>query len=98
MANMSPIAITFEDTGLVVSTSAGRSFMEICDEFNTPVLIGCRSASCGTCLVRITAGGDNLSPTSETEAILLSVLADGDPQARLACQCTVHGPISVRSF
>ncbi len=92
------ITISFEDTGLVVTSSAGRPFMEICDEFNTPVLMGCRSASCGTCLVRITAGGDHLSPITESEAILLDVLADGDPQARLACQCSVHGPISVRIF
>jgi ferredoxin len=94
----SPITITFEDTGLVVTTSPGRSFMEICDEFNTPMLMGCRSASCGTCLVRITEGGDHLSPITESEAILLDVLAEGDPQARLACQCSVQGSISIRSF
>ncbi len=92
------ISLSFEDSGLLVTTAAGRSFIDICDEFNTPVLMGCRSASCGTCLVRITSGGENLSPVTQSEAILLDVLADGDPQARLACQCSVHGPISVRIF
>jgi 2Fe-2S ferredoxin len=98
MATTSPITITFEDTGLVVTTSVGRTFMEICDEFNTPVLMGCRSASCGTCLIRITSGGEKLSPPTESEAIMLDVLADGDLQARLACQCSVYGSIVVGSF
>lgn len=98
MASTPSITISFEDIGLVVTTMAGRPLMEICDEFNTPVLMGCRSASCGTCLVRITAGADHLSPITESEAILIDVLADGDPQARLACQCSVHGSISLQSF
>ncbi len=81
MTATTPITLSFEDTGQVITTNAGRPFMEICDECNIPVLLGCRSASCGTCLVRITAGADHLSPITESEAILLDVLADGDPQA-----------------
>jgi ferredoxin len=94
----SSIEITFEDTDQLVTSVAGRRFLDICDEFNTPILFGCRAASCGTCLIEVTAGADHLSPVTEEEKILLEVLAEGNLQARLACQCVVEGSISVRSL
>lgn len=54
------------------------------DVTNSPLLFGCRTGICGTCLVRID-GGD-LPPPSDDEKELLDLLAPGDPQARLACQ------------
>jgi ferredoxin len=98
MASTQPIEIIFEDTGPAITTMPGRSLMDICDEFNTPILFGCRSASCGTCLVRVTSGGDMLSPITSSEAILLAVLANDDPEVRLACQCIVNGSISVKTL
>jgi 2Fe-2S ferredoxin len=92
------IEIFFEDTGKALKTSAGRRFIDICDEFDTPILFGCRSASCGTCLVEVTGGMENLSPVTDEEAILLEVMAEGNPLARLACQCVVNGSISVKTL
>lgn len=50
---------------------------------NSPILFGCRTGLCGTCLVRVQ--GD-LPPPGLEEAELLAILAPGDGQARLACQ------------
>jgi ferredoxin len=53
------------------------------DAGNSPLLFGCRTGICGTCLVRVR--GEVPAP-SDDERELLEVLAPGDPEARLACQ------------
>ena len=90
------IEVHFEDTGQIVKTSEGRRFIDICDEFETPVFFGCRSASCATCLIEVVQGLENLSPMTDAEDALLSIVAEDNPQARLACQCKINGPISVK--
>lgn len=90
------INIFFEDTSKIISTDSGRRFIDICDEFDTPILFGCRSASCATCLVELTCGAEHLNPITAEEAILLEVMAEGNPAARLACQFTINGSISVK--
>ena len=59
---------------------------------NSPVLFGCRTGICGTCLV--TVRGD-LLPPSEAEQEILDMLAPGNLQARLACQLDVMGEIAI---
>lgn len=92
----SPITINFEDTGQILQTKPGRRLVDICDEFNTNLLFGCRSASCGTCLIEVLEGSENLSPVTEEEEVLLDVLAEGHLKARLGCQCIVNGSITLR--
>lgn len=92
------IELTFEDTGKTVRTAAGRRFIDICDEFDTPVFFGCRSASCATCLIEVTEGMDNLTPRTEEEEVLLEIVAEDNAQARLACQCVVNGPVTVKTL
>jgi ferredoxin len=59
---------------------------------NSPVLFGCRTGICGTCLVTVI--GD-LSPPDAAEQEMLDLLAPGNPQARLACQLDVVGEIAI---
>ncbi|MFM1843014.1 MAG: hypothetical protein RLZZ490_1753 [Cyanobacteriota bacterium] len=47
---------------------------------------------CGTCLVEITAGMENLSPKTPFEE---KVLRKKPENYRLACQTMVNGPVSV---
>lgn len=47
---------------------------------------------CGTCVVEITEGMENLSPRTDAENRLLKKKPDN---CRLACQTLVHGPVSV---
>jgi ferredoxin len=49
---------------------------------------------CGTCIVEITEGLDNLSPRTPVEEQKLKKLPDN---YRLACQTLVNGPISVKT-
>jgi ferredoxin len=51
---------------------------------NSPVMFGCRTGLCGTCVVRL-AGGDP-DPASADEAEVLELYAPDHADARLACQ------------
>ncbi len=59
---------------------------------NSPILFGCRTGICGTCIVAIE--GD-IPPASEEEIELLEVLAPENPKARLACQIELTNDIKI---
>ena len=59
---------------------------------NSPILFGCRTGICGTCLVVATG---NMLPPNEEETEVLSILAPGIPTARLACQLIPTGDLSM---
>ncbi len=59
---------------------------------NSPILFGCRTGICGTCLVVIT--GD-VAPPGPDEQELLDVLAPDCPQARLACQLDITHDLEI---
>ena len=91
------LVITFEDCQQTIETSPGRKLIDICDDLKSPILFGCRACSCGTCLIEITKGEENISPATEQEKLLLSVIAQDNSQARLACQCTINGSVSIKT-
>lgn len=58
-------------------------------------LINCGGhGQCGTCIVEIVEGMDNLSPRTEVEDRKLKKKPD---TYRLACQTLVEGPVSVKT-
>ena len=62
---------------------------------NSPVLFGCRTGICGTCIVVIK--GD-IPPPSEAEKELLEVIAPNNELARLACQIDLTNDIEITSY
>ena len=64
---------------------------------NSPVLFGCRTGICGTCLVEVEeeSNGNLLAP-SEEERELLEIIAPDIQRARLACQVELRADIKVR--
>ena len=62
---------------------------------NSPILFGCRTGLCGTCLVRITG---KISPPEPEESEILEIFAPHDPQARLACQIELTGDITIARY
>jgi ferredoxin len=56
------------------------------------VSFGCQSGACGTCMIEVLEGADNLTPLTEAEQAM--GLAKNE---RLACQCTLkQGIIKIR--
>jgi len=82
----------FDESFAPVELAEGAALSEHLDVGNSPLLFGCRTGICGTCLVRV-AGV--LPPPSDDEKELLEMLAPGDAQARLACQLKLVGDITL---
>ncbi|AKG22795.1 2Fe-2S iron-sulfur cluster-binding protein [Calothrix sp. 336/3] len=59
---------------------------------NSPLLFGCRTGICGTCLIEVSG---NISPATEEETEVLEILAPGNKKARLACQIQVTGDMEI---
>lgn len=62
---------------------------------NSPVLFGCRTGICGTCLVLVKG---NVSPPQPDEQEVLQILAPDTPDARLACQIQLMGDVEIRKM
>ena len=66
---------------------------------NSPLLFGCRSGLCGTCLIEVeTPGPATIEPPADDEAEALELYAPGNPLARLACQLVLTADIRVRKI
>lgn len=66
---------------------------------NSPVLFGCRSGLCGTCLIEVKpmcAG--TLDPPGIAEHEALEIYAPGNPHARLACQLALSVDVHIRKI
>ena len=66
------------------------------DATTSPILFGCRTGICGTCIVEVLSGEENLNPPDEDEAELLEIMADDLSHPRLACQLRCDGDVSVK--
>jgi ferredoxin len=65
---------------------------------NSPVLFGCRSGICGTCLIEVEVVTNNLLPPAELEAETLELHAPTNPKARLACQLSLTACITLKKI
>jgi ferredoxin len=64
---------------------------------NSPVLFGCRTGICGTCLVEVEEEVSGRLPApSADESELLEIIAPDISRARLACQLELRADIKVR--
>ena len=82
----------FDESFAPVELAEGSAISEHLDVGNSPLLFGCRTGICGTCLLRVEGP---LPPPSAEEQELLDMLAPGDAQARLGCQIKLTADITV---
>jgi len=75
---------------------AGANLSEHLTVNNSPILFGCRTGICGTCLIEVVTRQDGslTSPTLE-ERELLDIVAPDNPRARLACQIVLWVDITI---
>ncbi|MEO0605327.1 MAG: 2Fe-2S iron-sulfur cluster-binding protein [Myxococcota bacterium] len=91
---MSTIEVSFGDEAYApVRLAAEAPLAEHLDAVNSPLLFGCRTGICGTCLVRLQ--GPAKAPDDD-EQEMLEVFAPDDPRARLACQLACTGDVVIR--
>lgn len=84
----------FEPLEIERGTSLARKLTAV----NSPVLFGCRSGICGTCLIEIEEGYESLPPPGPDELEALELFAPGNPRARFACQLEPADNLSIRKI
>lgn len=67
----------------------GGRLLDACDEARAPVSFSCRSATCGTCVVRVLEGAAHLEPAGQEERELLCSLGLVATH-RLACRASIR--------
>ena len=78
-----------------IEVAAGQPLAEMLTVQNSPVLFGCRTGLCGTCVVGV--AGD-VGEASIDELEILELYASDNPMARLACQLSVRGDVVLTSM
>jgi len=92
---MAKAKVTFVDIDLSVNVPAGTRVIEISEKVGSGLVYGCRECDCGTCLMKVEEGWDNLSEPSVLEQKVLKENLAGR-HYRLACQAQVLGDVKVR--
>jgi ferredoxin len=85
---MAKAQLTFADINTTVTVPAGTRVIEISDKVNSGIIYGCREGDCGTCLMKVVSGIENLTEPSVLEDKVLKEHFAGR-HFRLACQAQV---------
>ena len=76
--------LEFEHNGETNELADGSSIAEVCEDAGVP--FACTEGVCGTCVVEVSEGAENLSEPTEEEK---DFLGDDCSFERLACQCKI---------
>ena len=74
--------VTDVKTGKSEEVKNGDDIREACEKLGVP--FGCEEGICGTCMIDVVEGENNLSELTEQEKDLMR-----DKKHRLACQCKI---------
>lgn len=86
--------VKFKDDDLEVEADTGANLKEIAQAEGASIPFGCEQGICGTCLINVPAGAENLSDQTDQEKETLEAMG-AEPGQRLACQCQVEGDVTV---
>jgi ferredoxin len=93
MSNISHYTVDFPNTDCaLVNIDIHQPLSVSLTLQNSPILFGCRTGICGTCLVIAT--GDMVPPDAAEQEVL-EIFAPNCPTARLACQIKPLGSLSL---
>jgi len=76
--------IAIEGSGEEIELPDGSSIIEVCEQAGVP--FACTEGVCGTCVIEVTEGMENLSSFNQAEKDFLGEL----DRERLACQCSIR--------
>jgi ferredoxin len=83
--------VRFLPSGFEAPVSPGAQLVDVVDDHpEAEVPFSCRSATCGTCRVRVVEGAGALAPAADEEREVLALFGD-PPEVRLCCQLRLTG-------
>lgn len=86
--------LKFVNTGEEVELDDNSSIAQSCEEAGIP--FACTEGVCGTCIVEVVKGGENLNTPTQAEIDFLG--EQGTKRERMCCQCTIKSGIVEISF
>lgn len=91
--NQTTYTVSFPETEYPTLTLASNSLLsEHLTVQNSPILFGCRTGICGTCLIEVEG---NIPPPNLAEREILEIFSSGNKRARLACQIKLTNNIKI---
>lgn len=85
--------LEFFHNGEEVNLPDGAPIADACEEAGVP--FACTEGVCGTCVIEVKEGKENLTPPTKEEE---DFLGEGTQDERLACQCKIKGGCVKISF
>ncbi len=87
--------VAFKSGHAPIRIDAEASLSDILTCANSPVLFGCRTGICGTCLSRVRGLQGGLPPPAADERESLEVNGAKTPDCRLLCQIDLTADIEI---
>ncbi|NVK18831.1 MAG: (2Fe-2S)-binding protein [Methylocystaceae bacterium] len=91
---MAKATVKFSDIDLSVVVPVGTRIIEVSEKVGSGIVYGCRECDCGTCIMMVEEGMENLSTPSMLEDQVLRDNMAGK-EFRLACQAQVLGDVTI---
>ena len=86
-----PLKIKFNKTEQEIErTEEEVPLIQVCYDEDTPINFGCRIGMCGTCMIKITDGIENVSEKNQAEEDMML-----EEDERLGCQCIIKGDVEI---
>lgn len=82
--------IVFLQDGIATDAQAGEQLADVVDRAGALVPFSCRDGTCGTCLIEVKRGGENLNAALEKEKETLAIYGGDENKHRLCCQCVIE--------
>ena len=86
--------VTFKNSGEQIETAQGSFLKDAVREKGWPIAFGCEDGVCGTCIIQIHEGKENLDAMEEKEGQTLDMMGLKDGEHSLCCQCKVNGDVT----
>ena len=90
--------IIFSNNKQEAEAKKGSDLKETTKAKGWPIAYGCEDGVCGTCIVEIEEGAENLNPMDEQEKQTLDIMSMNDGKHRLACKCKVNGDLKIKAI
>ena len=90
--------VIFKNNGEEANAEDDGRLQQTIQTAGWPVAFACEDGVCGTCLIHVTEGAENLSEMDEREKQTLEMMGMDDGEHRLACQCKVKGDVTIEGM
>ncbi len=90
--------VTFKNQDESAEVEANTELKDVTKDEGWPIAYGCEDGVCGTCLIKVTDGKENLSKLEGQEEMTLDMIGINNGEYRLACQCKVNGDVDFETL